>query len=61
MNERLQMFLAELTELTRRYDVAITGCGCCGSPFTEDVSEDKLPDVMQDIRWDDDAKQYEIC
>jgi len=26
-------FLKELSELTRKYRIAIGGCGCCGSPF----------------------------
>lgn len=25
-------FLAELTELSRRHGLFISGCGCCGSP-----------------------------
>ena len=25
-------FLAELTELSKKYSVVIYGCGCCGSP-----------------------------
>lgn len=25
-------FLIELTELSRKHNIVITGCGCCGSP-----------------------------
>ena len=26
-------FLKELTELTKKYGIAIEGCGCCSSPY----------------------------
>lgn len=32
-------FLEELTELTKKYRVAIAGCGCCGSPYLTSVDE----------------------
>lgn len=33
MNEGLEAFLAELTELSRKHGIVIGGCGCCGSPW----------------------------
>ena len=27
-----EAFLRELAELTSKYEIAISGCGCCGSP-----------------------------
>ena len=30
--ERLDAFLQELAELTKKYNLEIDGCGCCGSP-----------------------------
>lgn len=30
--ERVQAFLDELTELSRRTGVSVSGCGCCDSP-----------------------------
>lgn len=32
-------FLIGLTELSKRTGVAIGGCGCCGSPSLENISE----------------------
>lgn len=36
--ERFQAFLVGLEELTKKYGVAVAGCGCCGSPRLEQVS-----------------------
>jgi hypothetical protein len=35
---RMDGFLQELNELTRRHKIKIGGCGCCGSPWLEDCS-----------------------
>ena len=32
-----EAFLLELTDLTRKYGIAIAGCGCCGSPYLHRV------------------------
>ena len=32
-----ERFLIELTELTRKHGIVIGGCGCCGSPWLDDV------------------------
>ena len=44
--ERLENFLKELAELTKKYNIAIGGCGCCGSPyidcFEEEIDGEKL-------------------
>jgi len=31
-------FLNELTLLTRKYKIKISGCGCCGSPCLSNIS-----------------------
>ena len=39
---KLKPFLAELAELTRKYRIEIGACGCCNSPWVDDLSLDKL-------------------
>ena len=35
-------FLQELTAISRKYRLAVDGCGCCGSPFLVELPEDCL-------------------
>lgn len=44
-----ERFLKELTALTKRFDIRIAGCGCCGSPRLEETFEhdDKLYQVSE--------------
>lgn len=30
--DHYEAFLKDLTELTRKHKITISGCGCCGSP-----------------------------
>lgn len=39
--EKAQEFLDELTILSVKYGITIGGCGCCGSPWIEDLSSSK--------------------
>ncbi len=55
-NEREEMFLRELSELTEKYGIKICGCGCCGSPWLgELLGNDRLG---EDLRFDDTKKKY---
>ena len=40
--EALNEFLAELTELCNKHKLRIGGCGCCGSPWVEPLTEPKI-------------------
>lgn len=47
--EREKEFLKELTDLTLKYKICISGCGCCGSPALDDISdEDKIQTEVKD-------------
>lgn len=40
-NEKnLELFLLELAELTKKYNLEISGCGCCGSPYVTNPKGD---------------------
>lgn len=56
--EKEAAFLVELTELTKKHGVYITGCGCCGSPSLCDLGlsqSDSLAGYghggMSDVQW----------
>ena len=36
MNNRVENFLKELSDLTKKYNIVIGGCGCCVSPYLDD-------------------------
>lgn len=38
--EEQEAFLAELTELSRKYGIVIGGCGCCGSPYLMHIPDE---------------------
>ena len=40
--KKIEEFLKELTELTKKYGFAIGGCGCCGSPYVYKLNEKQL-------------------
>lgn len=40
--EAIKMFLEELSILSKKYKIKISGCGCNGSPFLENIEEDHL-------------------
>lgn len=46
MIERITKFLKELTDLCDKYDIYIKGCGCCGSPWLDDLKDHKLYDNL---------------
>lgn len=46
-------FLTELTELSRKYKIIVSGCGCCGSPYLmkADTQGQYIADDDDDLRW----------
>lgn len=49
-------FVAELSELSRKYKVWVGGCGCCNSPFLE--PEDDMYDGDVTVEYRLDAEDY---
>lgn len=51
LDENVRQFLVDLTALTKKYGLAIGGCGCCGSPWLEpiDVSNEKSGYIYDDL------------
>jgi hypothetical protein len=48
-----QEFLAELTALSRKFDIGIEGCGCCGSPSLFGIAAaDKSGEYHTDSEFD---------
>ena len=55
-NERTDKFLEELTELTKRHGIEICGCGCCGSPWLDDMIGNEY--LGDNLRFDEYDKKY---
>ena len=53
--DKQELFLKELTELTKKYGIYINGCGCCGSPY---LTEDEPEYVDGDLQWDKESQEY---
>ena len=64
MEQRIESFLKELTELTHKYNLAIGGCGCCLSPYIMDMTgkEDiSMCDMVKgELEYNPETKQYEV-
>ena len=45
--EKLDKFLEELSELSNKYGLAISGCGCCGSPWIEEIDGETIADYLE--------------
>jgi hypothetical protein len=49
--EQYIAFLLELSELTRKYGIAVNGCGCCSSPYLQSV---EVGDIRSGYYMDSD-------
>lgn len=56
MQPKLKEFLDELSKLTQKYEMAIAGCGCCGSPYIYDITTKK--DLFERLCYDEEKQQY---
>lgn len=53
--EQKELFLAELSELSKKHGLYIDGCGCCDSPFMVDGNREEF---SKRLEWDKDLEQY---
>lgn len=56
MDYRLEKLLEELSNISKKYDLYIDGCGCCGSPSLTTVPPGEKS--SSDLYWDYDNKKY---
>ncbi|WP_187442735.1 hypothetical protein [Rossellomorea vietnamensis] len=56
MVDKKELFLKELSELSKKHKIYIGGCGCCGSPYAIDGNDD---DVFENLKWNFDKETYE--
>ena len=55
MNKNIESFLKELTALSRKYNLEIGGCGCCGSPWIYEINKDQAKDEFGYFCKDDET------
>lgn len=55
--KKVKCFLNELSELTRKHGIKICGCGCCGSPWIEDI---RTGNMVDNLEYNDEKQQYEV-
>jgi len=39
-SENIKNFLEDLRKITIKHKLSINGCGCCGSPFLDTISDE---------------------
>lgn len=54
---RIDRFLDELSDLTEKYEIEISGCGCCGSPFLVDMEQGGF--VGDNLTYDEEKGKYD--
>ena len=60
VDERIEAFICGLSELTKRYGLAVRGCWFCGSPFLENLIEgDDNLYVAENLDYSSETGKYE--
>lgn len=54
--DKLDRFLKDLTKLTKKHHLEISGCGCCGSPLVSEVKPSN--GGYYEISHDDDTQHF---
>jgi len=64
-NEKEKEFLLGLEQLTRKTGIVIGGCGCCSSPFLEELDEEPEEEdgygegYAKEVHWISKADEYD--
>lgn len=56
--DRLKAFLDELTALSIKHRISIGGCGCCGSPSLDEMTDHDIrvtPEYQSHYKIDNEA------
>ena len=56
--QNMQNFLDDLAEITKKYGIKICGCGCCGSPWLRDMTQNR--DIADQLTYDEQLERYEV-
>jgi hypothetical protein len=60
--DTIQLFLAELAELTQKHKLVIGGCGCCYSPYLYPLGERATHSAIfaDELKYDKTANRYTV-
>jgi hypothetical protein len=56
VDDRLDKFLKELSDTSKKYGIYVTGCGCCGSPYLSTSHESIYSGRA--LHWDKKKETY---
>jgi hypothetical protein len=55
---KIEAFIADLAELSKKHGVIVGGCGECGSPWVEERSPDYYAADYASLQWHEDTERY---
>lgn len=58
--DKKEIFLKELSELTKKYEIAIGGCGCCGSPYLYSINRITLEGQSENLYFYEKGGKYVV-
>lgn len=58
---QIRCFLTDLAQLTKKYNIVIDGCGCCGSPYLKAINGYKFDrEKWELLDYDEKEKRYSV-
>ncbi|MDN4069949.1 hypothetical protein QYF50_18770 [Paenibacillus vini] len=55
--DKKELFLEELSNLSKKFSMYIGGCGCCDSPF---ITDEDNNDILGNMYWDSEKQGYNV-